>query len=621
MNQTNFRVFSLYLGLILSCFSIPSFSQITCNPIPEKVIRLSHSDLEKLNIHSDSNGIVYIVNDGDNSYFTLMLSPELESVYGSRSFDSKPNSKEVQCIVACNGSIMHGNFKSYEDYDKTPNTDDMLPVYVPLIGTDIYLIFWFLNTPEIVRVLPSEYRNALQKDASAFRINLVKLLEKWVPQEEEETQNEEAKEKTNNECFADMIKEPNVFEIGKRYKELNIEFANGQYSAGDKNSPVTWRLDGYATGNISYWRQLNTTNTVDLKPLMITPEGGVNYYNTAYAIPVRSKWNFATIHIAGGAWEMEKHRLVGFLLEDAPGERSIAWYAYSPAIKSLLSPEEIKRAESFISWDFTLHGKVTSQVVTDYNQLITSGHQPVNHMAIPVISQGVFKDLGFKLDAEGNLCFPFTSQGFESYILLSNFVVGRSDSMSRVGFDPHTKEMAQLFGKYLVAVTDERGLGPYLVNENVNQYQDWSTLIPVRVLVDKPFSIFEQAMGYSPGAIFWFLPESGIQDKLEKVEGFEWKLKSVQADMTKVKGELTQATWLDPYIYRASWKSSEKVPVTVKIYDLNGLMIYSETLEKVKKRNKLRLSASLLRAGFYTITFTTESGDFHQFPFIIPQKK
>lgn len=616
MNRIPFVFAQLCLALFVCLSPFAAYSQETCFPVPENVIRLSDENLEKLNIHSDASGIIYIVNDGNNSFVTFLREPGGISRQSSRHTGAEWNNAKAECILACNGFIEYRTIKSYKDYYAIPNTEDLIPIYVPVPGNEQYLIFWFPNTPEIVDLLPSENRNALKKNASVYQINLEKLLEKWSPEEREV-----AERKENKTRFESMVQEPNVFAIGKRYKELNIDFIEGKYKAGDKRTSVEWEKDGYSRGIISIAQQLKATDPNDLRPLMITPEPSVRAYDTSFAVRVATEWNPTNEFILGDNWEEEKHRLVGFLVEDAPDARCIVWYAYSPAIQSILSPDEKKKAEAFLNWDFTLHSYGLLRLVRDYRQLQTDKNQPNNKMAIPSISPVQFAELGFKLDGEGNLCFPFSSGGYNSYMVLNDSYNGRSDSMSRHAFDTKVSEMAKVFGKYLVGITDERGLGPFLVNENIDRNLNWSKLIPVRVALDKPFSTMQQGYMQSPGVIFWFLPESGIQDRLGKVEGFEWKLKSVEADMSKVNGELTQATWMAPYIYEASWKSAEKVPVTIQIFDLNGLMIYSETLEKLKKKNKLSLPASLLRAGFYTITFTTESGDFHQFPFIIPHRK
>jgi len=325
----------------------------------------------------------------------------------------------------------------------------------------------------------------------------------------------------------------------------------------------------------------------------------------------------------------ERYRLVGFSFNIPELGTRIFWYPYSPAIKSILSPEQRAMVEARLEKvDPKLrYGYIRPEYKNIENLLIDEKAVTEALNAIQ-LSPNILKSLGVEVNSNGTILVE--SMDFkENYSTLEfSKLSSRFGGFEKVSnMDSTTKKNLKTATTNLMCITDDLGLLPRMFT---NQEYTMNELIPVLVRSGQTYTLYDKIHRYyRPDLILWFKPTPEILAIIESggQEAVWGDIKSTEIPDTTSEGVDCRYTevcrnkvgvFRDQKIFpnpavgysNFSWTAEEASDYSIKLYALNGKEVRAyEGLKASEGKNQYMMDLSNLPPGIYMVILTSAKGD------------
>ncbi|MHB1278661.1 MAG: hypothetical protein ACYC1Q_09695, partial [Bacteroidia bacterium] len=245
--------------------------------------------------------------------------------------------------------------------------------------------------------------------------------------------------------------------------------------------------------------QFEETNVKNLQPFYVSRD---HFYQ---GMPAEvSSLNRGTYE----SFTFDKFRLVALKVSHPEEGDFLFWYPYSPALKSLLTPEEQKSIEAKLSkidpavrfdpkrpkYDNWEELFIDETPVTSALNAVQPGISVLNKLGVKITEQGGI-EVNYFYANNTVMVFEFSKRGTRFNDLKT---VPAPDSLTRTNL--HAASGA------LVSITDDLGMMPRMLNADFKDYQ-MNELIPVLVRSGETYTLNDKInQNWRPDIILWFKP-------------------------------------------------------------------------------------------------------------------
>lgn len=487
-----------------------------------------------------------------------------------------------------------------------------LAIRVPVNEEGDYLLFWFPRNKEILAMLPEQERETSlhsdvlyhQKPWSSpvirmpmmAKVELKKLL--WEPEE-------------------------TTIELGERAKDLGIKVdETGVHFKRDLRKvdlSRNWHNVEIKSALLEK-EQFEENRVKKIQPFYVSKD---HFYQGLGQGEVTS--------MISGTYEsftFDKFRLVALKVSSPEGDY-IFWYPYSPALKSLLTPEEQKSIEAKLSkidpavrfdpirpkYDKWEELFVDETPVTESLNAVEPGRSVLNKLGVKINEQGEI-EVDHLYANNTMMVFAFSKQNTRVEVITG---AQEHDSLTR-------NNLLAVTGA-IVSITDDLGMQPRMFNSEFKDYQ-MNELIPVLVRSGQTYTLNDKInQNWRPDIILWFKPTKEILSILESEgEGAIWgDVTSVEIpDTAQADCRYTELCRNKPGVFNSallfpnpassfanfSWVAAEASDYTIKLFALNGAEVKAFTnLIAQPGKNQYTLDLAGLPPGIYMMILSSDKGD------------
>ncbi len=475
-----------------------------------------------------------------------------------------------------------------------------------------YLVFWFPRNNEILAMLPEQTREMIQNSDILYhqkpwsvqadilpltaRVQLKKL--PWEPVE-----------------TTIFFPEDRLHELGIKVDQSGIHF--------DRQSKIDISENWHNVEikkQLSEKEQFEETNVKKLQPY---------YVSKAHFFQGMRQEIMSLNQGTYESFTFDKYRLVAIQVSHPEEGDYLFWYPYSPALKSLLTPEQQKLIEAKLS-------KIDPAIRFDperpnyalWEDLFMDEKPATEALNAVQPGMGVLTKLGVVINKDGGIAvnlldaknammvFEFSKQGTRFNHMP---VAPVPDSLTRSNMLASTEA--------IVSITDDLGMMPRMFNEEVKGYQ-MNQLIPVLVRSGQTYTLSDRInQNWRPDIILWFKPTQEVLSILESEgAGAIWgDISSTEVPDTSAgncrytevcrnKTGVFNSHLLYPnpatLFANFSWVASEASDYSIKLFAVNGAEVKAfSNLHAEVGKNQYSMDLSGLPAGIYMMILSSDKGD------------
>lgn len=587
-----------------------------CQPV-EGPLELPEEALKNLGIVSDAGTLLYYQpHTGKGGVRMMFDSLQLKNHQMTRS--GSVSGPDIYPMLVANCG-MHAVVDLDPEYRE--RAASWLAIKVPVEGSSRFYYFWFERNKEVLALLPEEVRTALNADKTLYSLSYTEPAPlKNVPQA-----GALSGEKISWEPEEQLV------DIRPHLKTLGIEETpggfdlNGRKGVRAEYGNESLRVDiekGFKPKD-----QLVEKEVKKLVPFFITED----HFFSGLDAMVISLIPCSREASVEEVFAFEKYNLIGLKLQTESGRNFIFWYPYSPALKSLLTPEQQAMAEAKLAKiDKNILLQAERPVFKDVEEILVEEQPSIEALNSLTPDSSVLAKMGIRVMPDRSVAL---TQRMENGRYLT---MGFGKEGVRIG-DSETYDVSEevkknmvIINKALVFVTDDLGVKPRM-SMGTEEELDMNHLIPVMVRSGLTYTLYDKInRRWRPDIIVWLKPtpevlailseegkgaEIGLVRSIEIPDtGFMENAECSYTELCRNKAAVFSEARIFPNPASGSstfsWDSEEEALCEIRLYALNGKEVKAfVAIEASKGKNAYSMNLSGLSPGVYMVIMKGDKGD------------